>query len=342
MSQFCVVLSDSPNAALREQGNFLYRFLKLFVGGEQVLLLRPEQFPLANSVQVENVLMAVPTRLSPGQLQGLLFKRLCVFDFDDGLNPCWEYTERSAWQAAAAMFLKTSRNQAERDGIKIGLLPVILPEKMSRFLGGFWYQIYFLRLGLHKRPGRFKYDVGFLGKATNLSGPNYVYDQRVEWLKEIKTMAPMKFWGGLQDLPYISRAELAGRHGPVDDLFFAQGEKAFGQYFKKMCQCKVALVPAGHARWTYRHVEAMYSMSVIVSTQLQGHETLIPVTEATLNYVPDHQPLAPVLNVISANWNRHFGQAIKNYAFIEGYLAHGSYAKGRPKIFERFCAQLPA
>jgi hypothetical protein len=197
------------------------------------------------------------------------------------------------------------------------------------------------------RPHRRHHDVCFFGSPTRIAeskdGQLVPYDQRVEWLLELtRPESPFSLFGGLA--PARSErhqfAELQSKYGDLARITWARRRINFFSYFYHLCCSKVALVPAGNARWTYRHYEAIYAGAAVVSTDFRQCDLLVPLPQNGILMVPDHAPVTPAV-AEAMRWHSECPDRLEeNRRFLETYFTHGRFSRKKPAAFERLVAQL--
>jgi hypothetical protein len=181
------------------------------------------------------------------------------------------------------------------------------------------------------------HDVAFIGNATAIE--NRIH-QRIQWIREIKAAADrFSFWGGIA-ANETTRARLQRRFGDLADLCYPHGRVGFLTYFRHLTRSRVALAPAGNARWSYRHYEAIYAGAVVVSTDFRRIQTLIPLPRGRMIHVPDHASVVPAIEQALEMRRREPEVIHQNVQFLERYLHYGDYCRSKPELMDRFLAQL--
>lgn len=354
MSRFVIVLADAP-ASRVDRGETLFKFLRRYEPATRCLT----SAALADGpvVTADVALVGFPTALSPSGLERLRASRLVTFDYFDEPEPDREAPALAAsglLPSLSMLHLKTHRERvapvwaapAVTAGLDLGLLPI----RYNRAVAGAWRRY---RLAAPWRrvrrwagaPER-AWDVSLHGSVTRLErraadGAVVTYDQRVPWAREMRAHPTWRHWGGLHPLPYRSREALVADHGPDVVACLDDGPRMpFLEYFARMAETRVALCPAGHARWTYRHIEAAYAGCEIVSTDLAGIETLVPAPVEAMTLVPDHAPIGPAVSGALAAWPDRARRRAGAVESLQGWLDGGRFVTAKRRAFEAFVRQL--
>lgn len=230
-------------------------------------------------------------------------------------------------------YFKTSRLSGSASPQVAGLLPIALPRKLSGMLRP-WRRLRVPRL--FRRT-----DVYFQGSTTFFLEPDGSrYHQRVEWALEVARMSGVRKHLGLIPL-YGLQDELMARYPELSSGIWCQAE-SYARMFRRLSRTKIVLAPAGHGRWTYRHLEALYAGAVVVSNDLAKIETLLRWPLEAMVLVPDHAPLEPVLRRVLGSYGEYADRLAAGGAVITGQLAGGRWCRSRPEVFERFIAHVEA
>jgi hypothetical protein len=338
-----VVLSDALPSRV-DVGTTLGNFLGLWqpraceVISTEALLQGPIRRP-------DLALIGLPSRFGPQHADRLKAARTVTFDYFDAPEPFWDESDRVLLRSISMCHLKTHRIQGRDQGIPIGLLPIRYNKAVTTVALAYrasrpWRAIQRLA-GRIDRP----WDVSLQGSTTYLDkrtsdGGVERYEQRVEWMTELRSNAAWRSWGGLLPIPYRTEADVVREHGPHAAALFAPGPRIpFGRYFRLMTRTKVALCPAGHARWTYRHVESVYAGCDVVSTDLSGIDTLVPIPLASFSLVPDRAAITPAVTAALHEWPERAHRRLAAYEALEEWLFGGRFARVRRRPYERFLRQ---
>ena len=111
-------------------------------------------------------------------------------------------------------------------------------------------------------------------------------------------------------------------------------------FLYSMCQSKIALVPAGHNRWTYRHYEAVLSKNILISTDLTYTKTLLPIPKDAMVILKDKEPVVPKIQEVLSSAHEWQDRVDSAYLQLNKYLKNGQYHKSKPLIFDKFLEQL--
>ncbi|MGE4169919.1 MAG: hypothetical protein AB7F28_04290 [Candidatus Margulisiibacteriota bacterium] len=325
MSEFAVVLSDKVGDALNEQGYTLIHFLKVFfkssdvqvVSTQDVRQLRPTTW----------LFLFLPSSLVPDNLAGLRFKHLVLCDYLDSIILSGYTTDNlSNFRKLACGYLRTAYRRDINYGIPMGTLPLRMPTVLQH------------QWGIPvKSLARRQFDAIFLGVPTYNSESGVAYHQRVEWLLEL--VGKCRFFGGLLDSPTYPRADLEAIFGDLSAIYFKGKPLSPFLFSHYLRQSKVALLPTGHSRWTYRHYEAVYAGCVPVSTDVAGIQTFVPLPTAAV-MVPDHAPLLPTLRAILADLAGYQDFVNQHLTEMSRWLHRGQFSQKQPEALHRFMAQL--
>lgn len=113
----------------------------------------------------------------------------------------------------------------------------------------------------------------------------------------------------------------------------------FSPFFYHLLRSQVVLTPAGNARWSYRHYEAIYAGALLVSTDFRSVRTLIPLPQNNILHVADHAPVVPVIAAALERLAREPSLPRQNIDFLETYLQDGDYDRRKPQIMDDFLSQ---
>jgi hypothetical protein len=127
----------------------------------------------------------------------------------------------------------------------------------------------------------------------------------------------------------------------LESLCYPRGRVDFFSYFYNLQRSRVALAPAGNARWSYRHYEAIYAGASLVSADFRKSKVLIPLPLETMHHVPDRGSVLPAIDEALGARQSNPEIANQNICFLERYLKHGDYCREKPELMDRFLEQLP-
>lgn len=279
-----------------------------------------------------------PTTFSPHQLKGVNFQRAILFDYRDGTEPFITPKSQGFLSSLSDLYLKCSVDRTNRYDFRMGTLPLYRKKKLLRCL-----QIQKLKHQFWGEGHRREIDLFFAGAPSQINYREgdkfYSYPQRMEWLSEIMTEEfPYRFMGGLS---YVNKSRLKAALESNDKLrhLISPRRYDFFSYFYYMCHSKIALVPAGHGRWTYRHYEAIYAKSVMLSTDMRDIELMIPLPPHLI-HVPDREKIQPYVEEGLRWFDESRDLLNENVRFLEQYYDKGRFSPSRPLALERFLAQL--
>lgn len=346
--RFLVVLADAPSARV-DSGETLGRFLRRFAPGAEVVT--PAALATGPDRHADIACIGFPTSLTPAALARVRAPVIAGFDYFDEPAPCRDAAALGpeAQAVIGPWHLKTHRLSAPgasspESPWRIGVLPIRYNAQVAA--GWRRYRWSAPWRAVRRRPRT--WDVSLHGSATFLwrPGPGGTperYDQRAQWLLELRQHPEWRQWGGLLPLPYRSEADLVADHGPAVTAVLARGPRmAFSEYFRRMTDTRVALCPTGHARWTYRHVESVYAGCAVVSTDLRGVETLVPAPLEAFTVVPDDTPVGPAVAAALAAWPDGAAQRAAALDHLQGWLDGGRFVRGKRRAYDAFVAQFAA
>jgi hypothetical protein len=333
MAKFLIVEADE-SCGRGARGLNLYRFLSTFHGRRAVRMVSTRELLESAPLTAETVFVGIPSRFDERHLDRLRFDRAVLFDYHDCAGPAWSGSNRDLLLSLTDQYLKPWVESEWDFGLRMGVLPIRRHQRLKLYL-----QIRELQRRAWCGGDDREYDVAFLGEATALAN---CYHQRIEWLREIKAAGDRySFWGGIV-VRNRSRAASPRQLDEGPDLYFPRGRVGFLTYFANLNRSRVALTPAGNARWTYRHYEAIYAGAVVVSTDFRNVRTLIPLPLDSIVHVPDHASVLPAIDEALAMRRRNPELASENIRFLERYLRYGDYSRDKPELMDRFMAQLAA
>lgn len=78
----------------------------------------------------------------------------------------------------------------------------------------------------------------------------------------------------------------------------------------------------------------------MVSSDLNGIQTLPRLPNENMDLVPDHASITPYVERALAQRSARAARRQAALEVLEAQLAGGGYARGRPQVFDEFCAQL--
>lgn len=343
MERFLVVLGDHPELG-SPKGEPLVRFLRCYLG-DGVQALTPAEILAGPRIEADLVFVALPTSFGEAHLRLLKCRRFVLFDYYDEPEPEWGQSDQPLLRSLTDRYLKTHVLDGLEFGLRMGTLPVdytpALRKEFERLSSSRLLRRMGSWVGREDRP----WDITLLGSVTHLvkaaaDGSRYRYHQRVEWMREVASRNDWRFWGGLFELPYFGKEKLEADCGSIDGLLW-QGERlGFSDLFRKMSRTKISLAPLGHARWTFRHLESVYAGCQVISTDLSGVRTLIPLPAQCFEMVLDHTPLAPVVERILNDWPGDDSRREAAVAHFEQYLYRGRYDRRIKLPREVFLSQL--
>jgi hypothetical protein len=338
MREFLVVPSELPGHGRGVNGQTLVQFLRTYAGAGAVGCCAAADLAPGRPVSAETVFLGLPGPVTDRHLAGLRCRRLVLFDLSDWHHPLWTDANRALLRGASGLYLKAWTDQRWDFGITMGLAPIRRYPKLRLALEAGRLR---RALGLADPPHRF--DVLFLGAATMRDpggvDPALVPNQRVDWLLEVTSRGShLRLWGGL--LGQTMAPWLRQRYGDLSALTL-RDKVPFWRYFRALQQSRVALTPEGNAPWSYRHYEAIYARSLLVTSDFRPLQTLVPLPQDGMVHVEPGQPVLPAIERALALRRERPELLEENVRFLERYLERGLYSRRRPELWERFLAQLP-
>jgi hypothetical protein len=343
LKSWCIITADRGRGGRGVRGHVLGWFLRTHLGRGGAEILTPDEVRgrLTQDRQRRLAFLGFPSSFTPDELRALAarFDRLVPFDYLDQQQLAWTDGQRESLGPDAALYLKPWAEAPAIDGVGIGVLPLRTDPRFSLMLR---LQRMRERL-LPRRPPR--YDVLFLGRPNQTriwqDGQVVKLDQRVRWLMELKREAPdIRFFGGLTQLDGDEYADQQARYGDLSDLRFSRDRVSFTHYFRLLRQSRVLLTPGGNVPWTYRHYEAAYSGSMVVSNDFRQRRLLVPLPAGVI-HVADDEPVLPAVRLALAMPAAEQADiAEANFAHLEQYLHYALHSRTRRATFEQFIAQL--
>jgi hypothetical protein len=343
MLRFLVLLNDMPLPKQGASGCTLYTFLQLFVPAHEVAAIAPSELDARRPLSTDVLLIGLPTSLQREQLRGVRYRQSALFDYFDSPAPVWGDSDEGLLRSLTDIYLRPFVDRSLDFGLRMGTLPLYRKPNLARCIRA--SNLYRTMTG--RAPSR-RHDVCFFGSPTRIpesrDGQVVFYDQRVEWLLEVTAPeSPFALFGGLAPCRAERHqlAELRAKYGDLDRITWGHRRINFFSYFYHLSRSKVALVPAGNGRWTYRHYEAIYAGAAVVSTDFRHCDLLVPLPKDGILMVPDHAPVTPAV-VEAMRWHEEYPDRLEeNRRFLETYFTHGRFSPNKPAAFERLVAQLP-
>lgn len=339
MPRFLIISSQS-NCGRGARGANLLRFLRTFLGRRAVEMITPADLEQGPARQTDFLMLGMPTTLQPDHLTKVRFRRVALFDYSDVGGPTWS-PESEAWlRSLTDLYLKPCVEDFWDFGLRWGVLPI------RRYPGLTWHVKLLRRLFPRRFPDLFRrdHDLSFLGNCTAYRGLNADdrYYQRIDWLREVQQSGNgFSFWGGLQ-LSANQQQRLQHEFPDLSGLQAPSRRLLFSEFFYHLLRSKIVLTPAGNARWSYRHYEAIYAGALLVSTDFRRVRTLIPLPLQNMIHVDDHAPVLPAIGAALQRFEQEPHLRQQNIDFLETYLQDGDYCRHKDRLMEEFLAQLTA
>lgn len=338
MKKFLVVMSELPGHGRGVNGRTLVRFLRTYAGAGAVGACGAADLLDGGGLEAETVFLGLPSPVTGRHLARLSCRHLVLFDLSDWHHPLWTDLNRDLLRGASTLYLKSWTDARWDHGITMGYAPIRRYGKLRLALG-----LESLRAVLGLAPPKHRFDVLFLGAATGRdpgrADPVTVPNQRVEWLLELKSSGEhLATWGGL--LGGTLAPHLLERYGDLS-RFTLPGKVPFRTYFRALQESRVALTPEGNAPWSYRHYEAIYARSMIVTNDFRPIQTLVPLPNQGMVHVEPGQPVLPAIEEALRLRRERPELLEENVRFLERFLDQGLYSRSRPELWERFTSQLP-
>lgn len=333
MAKFLILRADYP-AGRGVRGMNLYRFLGMFHGRRAVELLSSADLKRSGQKSCDTLFIGMPTALRKEDLAHVRFGTAVLFDYLDSAGPAWCDSDKEFLLSVSDRYLKAWTEPGWDEGRRFGVLPIRRYPGLSVCLR---YRRATACLRADGERDRI-YDVAFAGMPSG--GPRW--NQRVEWLREVRGAGDRyRFWGGLI-CPEEAKRQLQRQLGAGEDLFYGRRRVGFFSYFRHLLQSRVALAPAGNARWSYRHYEAIYAGAIVVTCDFRQVRTLIPLPLDGMVHVPDGSSVLESIDRALALRRQSPELAEANIRFLEQYLQDGDYTRKKPELMDRFLAQLDA
>lgn len=337
MLRFLIVQSDSK-CGRGARGANLLRFLRIFHGRGAVEMIESRDLERGPVRETDFLFLGMPTALQLDHLTKVRFRRAALFDYSDVGGPAWSPGAEPWLRSLTDIYLKPWVEESWDFGLRWGVLPI------RRYPGLTWHVKLLRGLFRGRYPDlcRRDHDVSFLGNCTAYRGvdSNHRYYQRIDWLREVhQSGGRFSFWGGLQMSP-ASQARLQTEFEDLPALMAPPGRLLFSQFFYNLLRSKIVLTPAGNARWSYRHYEAIYAGALLVSTDFRETRTLIPLPLDNVLHVAVHAPVVPAIEAALQRRAREPNLPRQNIDFLEMYLQDGDYHRCKPRLMDEFLSQL--
>lgn len=336
MPDWLVITADKPGVGRGVRGYALAWFLRTYFGRQAVAMQTPSVARTA-PVAADTVFVGLPTTLEPDELARVIeqtrCRRVVPYDYLDQHELAWSPEQAEVFRARTDRYLKPWYEQAWNDGLRHGMLPLRLRGRMHAAIT---FDRAARAVGYVPRP---RYDVAFLGRPNRtkffVDGQLERVDQRSDWLLELRREAPelTQFGGFFQRDHPRQRPE-------IESLFYPRDKINFFAFWRALRTSRVHLAPGGNVPWTYRHYECLYAGGVVVTLDYRRRDMLIPLPLEHMVQVPDRAPVLPAVREALELSRQQPKIADAVYAHLEQYLNRGSYSRSRPKLLERFLAQL--
>lgn len=309
----------------------LCRFLKIFHGRRAVETISTADLKRSGRKTCDTLFIGMPTALRRDDLAQIRYRNVVLFDYLDVPGAAWYDSDKEFLLSLSDRYLKAWTEPGWDNGIKFGVLPI------RRFPGlsfGLRYRRATGWLRSERECDR-TYDVAFVGSLTGCS----VANQRVQWVREVRSAGDRyRFWGGLIGSP-SERRDLEQQLGGSEELFCRRRRVGFFVYFRHLLQSRVALAPAGNARWSYRHYEAIYAGAIVVTCDFRQVQTLIPLPVDGMIHVPDGVSVLEAIDNALALRRQAPELAAANIRQLEHFLQDGDYTRQKPELMDRFLTQ---
>lgn len=310
----------------------LYWFLVAYSGRSSVRILTPKNLLLGDKLSTNWLFVGLPTNLSKEHLKKIRYCRIILYDSSDfdGIN--FDYSDRQLLLSHTDTCLKTWRNHKWNLDLNVGLLPIKRPPLNNKLRYAVYRDTILCSVGLRSRVKQ--HDVCFVGRPTDISEGN----SRTRWLLELKRQSPeLRLWGGLVGGREWSKERLDNKQR---SLWLDTKKIGFRKYYRGLSLSKVALTPRGFAPWTYRHYEAVYARTMIVSTCLSDYEFLVPLPTKGIFTVKDNEPVVPAVEKAIALYDQSPEILEENVENLERWISRNRYSRSRPILLDRFFEQI--
>lgn len=324
MNQFTVITGMSAIGE-NERGFPLIIFLRTFVGDDQVRVESPDSLLRAEPFSTQFLFLFFPTAVDEKSLSKIQYRTLILADYFDDLLPVAQAT---TFQHLTRRYFKFTVDRSVEYDWQIGLLPINLSPQ-------FYAGLRFFQSNLGSR----RWDAMFLGAATGRIDGRC---QRIDWLRQIHGIRDqITFFGGLIPNPDDGpREALIQFDTDIDTLIYSGKPVSQPHFLWHMMRSKMALLPRGNCRWTYRHYEALLCRSIPISTDVSTISMLIDFPTDHMVLVDDNQNVADVVQTVLDNLHDYPSLLDYNLNYINQFLWNGSYSIKKPAIFEKFMEQL--
>ena len=348
-----VITADKAGVGRGVRGYALAWFLQTYFGRRAVKKLTPQQVganpseargsAARSAPQADTLLLGLPTPLSADDIRRLVDRvrprRFAVFDYFDRHELAWMPAQEVAVRERTDRYLKPWFEPAWNYNLRMGMLPLRTHRQL--FVAIAWDRLR-RRLGGRRRP---QFDVGFLGRPNPTAvvddgGAIRMLDQRVDWLRELKSQASdLTFAGGLTEWDSATYRERIAAEPDLRALCYEHNSVPFPAYWRLIANCRVLLSPGGNAPWTYRHYESLYAGAAVVSIDFRERDMLVPLPREGMIHAPDGEAVVRSIRGALELAESRPTVAEENFAHLEQYLHYGSYARSRRATIDRFTAQ---
>jgi hypothetical protein len=171
-----------------------------------------------------------------------------------------------------------------------------------------------------------------------------LYNQRLEWAEKLHEKNLLSHQQG------ISRSDIEYLHeSKIKELFKYSGPQVFvaplpKEIFSTYLQdTKILLCPAGHSRWTYRHMEGFYNRNLVISCDLMDYKMLPQIPQAAYISVQDGDFKTDLINEVLKNLDSYQDAVDEGLEYAQQYyrpksiFSRGGYRrKAEKKLFNDF------
>lgn len=316
----------------------LYWFLQEYYGDAAVTLTRPsELLRMKSRHKTDWLFVGLPTSLNDEHLRHVDFRQMVMYDSSDLHGVNFEDSDQAFLSNHTDICLKNWRDDRLDYPCQIGLLPIKRPPLNNKMRAAIRLAAAKQRLGLMTEKS---FDVGFVAQPTG----DLTKNQRIRWLIDLKRERPdLKLWGGLVGGKSWEKVAIeSGELAFLKSCWLSKRKIGYLQYFAGLCQSKLALAPAGYAPWSYRHLEAIYARSIVVSNDLSHYEFLIPFPRAGMAEVADDESIVTGIESGLRLYRDNPAVTETNIEHLGRYLKDGRYSRECPAALERFWDQMDA
>jgi hypothetical protein len=303
-----------------ERGWKFYQFLQLFSQYVASRWVDADRVSYCDAFDTDVLIVFLPERPTLAQLSRIRFKSFFLAHYTDSedLDP----GALAEFGHVVTGYLLPAANLTKTYPVPVVPMPLAFQREIPA-----WCR--FFDFDLKNRYWR----ASFVGAGTLYQGQ---YPQRKAWVEElVKAAIPRVRVGLFDNESYPLNQIFSENVKPFSHPFLGPGLYTLMMYLSQVC-----VTPAGNAKWTYRHYEAIQAGSVLVSTDLTDIEMLIPLPRDGVVYVQDHSLVCPTLERVLDALSDYQPRVRAGQHALSHYLTRGQYDATKPLPFFLLLAKL--